>query len=64
MVKNSGKKITVYVLEKQTITFENVLHYFQSKIVLLNVDTIYGFAVDSEQKKRIKSETYMKRDLG
>lgn len=30
----------------------------------LNVDTVYGFAVNSEWKKRIKSDTYMKCDLG
>lgn len=28
--------------------------------LFLNVDTVYGFAVNSEWKKRIKSEVYVK----
>lgn len=65
LIKNSGKKITECVYWKSRQSHLRMFFNVQStKIVLsLNVDIIYGFAVNSEWKK-IMPETNVRCDLG
>lgn len=65
MVKKLGKKITVCMYWKSRQSHLRMFCIiFSEKIFSFTVDTIYGFAVNPEWKKRIKSDTYMKGVLG
>lgn len=64
-VKISSKKITVYWKSWQSHLRMFYVIFSQPKSNFsLNVDTVYGFAVISEWKKRVKSETSMEYDIG